>query len=81
MSDSNKKEPIIKIKKVIPVLKEAYCPECGEQLKSNNYVYQSNPPLYPYYCPNCDYSVLLHELYPTISYEEVKDESTVMGEN
>ncbi len=81
MSSSNKKEPIIKTKKVIPILKEIYCPECGEKLNKLSYVNLTNPPLYPYNCPNCDYNISLHESYPSIVYEEVKDESTTMGEN
>ena len=52
------------------------CDKCFEhKMEFNGLVLTSNPPLYPYTCKNCGYTINLKKRYPIIFYEEINENS------
>ena len=45
-----------------------YCPDCDIELQSSNIVLTTIPPLYQYYCPQCNFSYTSQETYPWVEF-------------
>ena len=47
------------------------CPDCRIEMVMGNTVYMTNPPLYPYECPQCGMHTSVRQIYP---YTEIVGE-------
>lgn len=56
------------LKKIIHKL---LCPDCRIEMVMGNTVYMTNPPLYPYKCPQCGMYTSVRQMYP---YTEIVGE-------
>lgn len=59
--------------KVQPFMANIICDKCNEVMLSNNTVVATYPPIYTYICPKCGYVEKSYEVYPMITYEEIKE--------
>jgi len=66
---------MIKEKEVKCVMKRLYCDKCGTEMRIQGFVFASDPPQYPYECPQCGYKETASDSYPRIDYVEVEEEN------
>lgn len=60
--------------KVQSFMTNIICDKCNEIMSSNNNtVLATYPPIYIYVCPKCGDVKQSHEVYPLITYEEIKE--------
>lgn len=64
---------MIKKYKVQPSMINIVCDKCNETMLPNNTVVATYPPIYTYVCPKCGYVEKSYEVYPLITYEEIKE--------
>jgi len=63
------------IKKEVRVMRVTQtCDSCLEDLVPEGHVYMTYPAQYPHKCPRCGMSYTFDKVYPTIEYEEIKNE-------
>lgn len=66
-------DPIIKRKKAIPYIENAWCPTCEVPLEKTDITLSSFPPLYVHSCPKCNECYNLNKIYPSIIWETVEE--------
>lgn len=57
-------EKIIMYDHLVKIVHKLYCDDCDVEMKSTGMCYTVNPPLYEYYCPNCNKRINKQQTYP-----------------
>ena len=63
------KEKVEMYENLVKIVHRVYCEDCGAELCHTGLVYTIDPPLYEYFCPNCNKRITSHTSYPWIEYK------------
>jgi tRNA(Ile2) C34 agmatinyltransferase TiaS len=62
---------MVRIKEVKTYREILLCDECGTEMETSGFCFDTLPPIYPYDCPKCHYKLESEIRYPRVVYKEI----------
>ena len=59
-------EKIVEYGNLRRIVHQLMCDDCGEEMRSTNRCYTTNPPIYEYFCPKCGKLITTRQNYPWV---------------
>lgn len=66
-------EMVVKTYIAKPILRKAFCPDCGVELEQSPVVISTFPAQFQYFCPECGYGYTSTANFPEVTFEPVEE--------